>query len=180
MSVWNGDCHSLKLKVRTIFDKNPFLTLLIFYGFNLGRTINVDEVFPEKAQDGLQPHLVFKIDFKLKAILKTVQIDSIRLKNCAIRFGGLKVFSYCGLIRKSVNSAVQQLAYDLSEIHAPRILRQIESVLRYRIGEEIAIPILLADRKGPLIRSLMEKANQVVSLKADLVSDLADLVESLN
>ena len=75
---------------------------------------------------------------------------------------------------------VEQLAYDLSEIHAPRILRQIESVLRYRIGEEIAIPILLADRKGPLIRSLMEKANQVVSLKADLVSDLADLVKSLN
>ena len=148
---------------------------------DLGRTINVDEVFPENAsEDGLQPHLVFKIDFKLKAILKTVQIDSIRLKNCAIRFGGLKVFSYCGLIRKSVNSAVQQLAYDLSEIHAPRLLRQIENILRYRVGEEIAIPILLADRKGPLIRSLMDKANQVVSLKADLVSDLADLVESLN
>ena len=140
----------------------------------------MDEVFPENAQDGMQPHLVFKIDFKLKAILKTVQIDSIRLKNCAIRFGGLKVFSYCGLIRKSVNSAVQQIAYDLSEIHAPRLLRQIENLLRYRVGEEVAIPILLAEKKGPLVRSLVEKANQVASLKADLLSDLADLVETLN
>jgi hypothetical protein len=116
----------------------------------------------------------------LEAILKTVQIEHIHVGNCDIRFGGLRVFSYCGLIRKSINEAVQQIASDLNEIHAPQILRQLESILHYRVGDEIAIPLLLADKKGALVHSLLEKATSIASLKADLVSDLADVVEVLN
>ena len=130
--------------------------------------------------DGKQPFLVFKIQFKIKTVLRTVQVDYINVGNCDVRLGRFRLFSYCGLIRKTVNSAVQQIANDLNEIHTPEILRQLQRILRYRIGEEIAIPLLLAEEKGAIIESLMEKANHIASLKADLVSDLANLVEDLN
>lgn len=148
-----------------------------------GRTIDLDldDILPKgSVNDGLQPFLVFKIDFKLEAILKSIRIDHINIGNCDVRFGGLRVFSYCSLIRNTVNRAVKGVARDLNEVHAPNILRQIESILKYRVGEEIAIPLLLADKKGALVRSLIDKADNVASLKADLVHDLANLVEAIN
>ena len=38
----------------------------------------------------------------------------------------------------------------------------------------------LADEKEALVDSLVQKANQIAGLKADLVGDLAELVSGLN
>lgn len=75
---------------------------------------------------------------------------------------------------------MQQISNDLNEIHTPRIISQLQKILRYRLGDEIAIPLLVADKKAPILESLMEKANHIASLKADLVNDLANVVEDLN
>ena len=52
--------------------------------------------------------------------------------------------------------------------------------LKVRIGDEVAIPLLLADEKEALVESLVQKANNIASLKADLIGDLSGLVSELN
>ncbi len=149
-----------------------------------GRTLNLDidlqDLINTDPNDGTKPFLVFKIRFKLEVILKSLKMDAIHVANCHLKFGGLRLFSYCELIRKTMNQAVQRFASDLNEIHAPRILRKVEQILHYRIGDEIAIPLLLADQKAPLVASLVEKADTITKLKADLVRDLANVVEAIN
>ena len=49
-----------------------------------------------------------------------------------------------------------------------------------RHGDEIAIPLLVAEEKDALIKSLTEKATEIAGLKASLVSDLSNLVGNLN
>ena len=52
--------------------------------------------------------------------------------------------------------------------------------LKVRIGDEVAIPLLLADEKEALVESLVQKANNIASLKADLIGDLSGLVTELS
>ena len=74
------------------------------------------------ANDGLQPFLVFKIDFKIQTRLLRLHIDHINVgKGCDIRLGRFRVFSYCGLIKKKIDRAVRQIGHDLNDIHAPAI-----------------------------------------------------------
>ena len=49
-----------------------------------------------------------------------------------------------------------------------------------RHGDEIAIPLLVAEEKDALIKSLTAKATEIAGLKASLVSDLSNLVGNLN
>ena len=56
----------------------------------------------------------------------------------------------------------------------------MENYLKVKIGDEVAIPLLLADEKEALVDSLVQKANQIAGLKADLVGDLSNLVRDLN
>jgi len=133
------------------------------------------------SNDGLQPFLVFKIDFKIRTILRTLQVDHINVgKGCDIRLGRLRVFSYCGLLRKKIDRAVRQISSDINEMHAPAIIHQLQQFLKVRIGDEVAIPLLLADEKEALVESLVQKANNIASLKADLIGDLSGLVSELN
>ena len=87
---------------------------------------------PDGIDDGLKPFLVFKIDFQINAMLKNLHIDYIHVGKCDIRFGGLRVFSYCGLIKKAINNQVKQIASDMNEMHAPTILEQIEKIFKTR------------------------------------------------
>lgn len=145
------------------------------------RTSFLDFEQLKDTNDGLQPFLVFKINFKIKTILRSLQVDHIDVgKGCDIRLGRLRVFSYCGLIRSKIDRAVKQIASDLNEIHAPAIITQLQQFLKVRIGDEVAIPLLLADEKEAIVDSLVQKANHIASLKADLVGDLAGLVRDLN
>ena len=67
------------------------------------RTSFLDFEQLKDTNDGLQPFLVFKINFKIKTILRSLQVDHIDVgKGCDIRLGRLRVFSYCGLIRSKI------------------------------------------------------------------------------
>ena len=142
---------------------------------------NLDKLSPpDGIDDGLEPYLVFKIDLKFDTKLKHLHVDYIHVGKCDVRLGGLRLFSYCGLIKKAVNNAVNQIASDMNEMHAPDLLKQIEAILKYKMGDEIAIPLLVAEEKDALIKSLTAKAGEVASLKASLVNDLSGIVAALN
>jgi hypothetical protein len=106
-------------------------------------------------------------------------VDHVGIDNCDLKFLGIKVFSACGLIQKTIKDSIQKLTRDLSEFQAPKMLHEIERILRYRLGEEIAIPIFLVDEKNELLTSLIKKADEVTKLKGDLLNDLTGLVDVL-
>ena len=107
-------------------------------------------------------------------------MDHLGVNNCDLKFLGIKVFSACGLIQKTIKDSLQKMARDLSEFQAPKLLNEIERMLRYRLGEEIAVPIFLVDEKNDLLTSLIKKADEVTKLKGDLLNDLSGLVDVLS
>ena len=52
-------------------------------------------------------------------------------------------------------------------------------MLRYRLGEEIYVPLLIADDKSNLLGSVIEKVDELAKLKGDLTSDLATLADNV-
>ncbi len=116
---------------------------------------------------------------RLEYQLVSFNVDHVGIDNCDLKFLGIKVFSACGLIQKTIKDSIQKLTRDLSEFQAPKMLHEIERILRYRLGEEIAIPIFLVDEKNELLTSLIKKADEVTKLKGDLLNDLTGLVDVL-
>ena len=70
-------------------------------------------------------------------------------------------------------------ARSFNAFNTPRLLRRIEEMLRYRLGEEIYVPLLIADEKSNLLGSVIEKVDELAKLKGDLTSDLANLANSV-
>ena len=76
---------------------------------------------------------MFKIDFKVNAKIKSFNIDHIYVRNCDIRFGGLRLFSYCGLIKKAIKDSTEDIVSNMDEMQMmPSIFEQIQKILRYR------------------------------------------------
>ena len=63
-------------------------------------------------------------------------------------------------------------AADFSSIHMPALLRRVERLIRARTGQEVAIPLLLAEEKEALVQTMMAKVGAVAALKGDLARDL--------
>lgn len=127
-----------------------------------------------------EQHLVFKIKLKLDARIKRWDVDHIGITNCQIKVLGLKVVSFCGAIRQMIRDYVSESNWKLNEIEMPRMLRQFERMLRYRFGDEIAIPLLLAEEKSEIVETLMQKADNVAKLKGDLVKDLSGVAKGIS
>ena len=118
--------------------------------------------------------------YRLEYQLVSFNVDHLGVNNCDLKFLGIKVFSACGLIQKTIKDSIQQITRDLSEFQAPKLLHEIERMLRYRLGEEIAIPIFLVDEKNEILTSLIKKADEVTKLKGELLTDLSGLVDVLS
>ena len=52
-------------------------------------------------------------------------------------------------------------------------------MLRYRLGEEIYVPLLIADDKSELLGSVIEKVDELAKLKGDLTTDLSNLADNV-
>ena len=64
--------------------------------------------------------------------------------------------------------------------YIPQLISNFSLSFLNRHGDEIAIPLLVAEEKDALIKSLTAKATEIAGLKASLVSDLSNLVGNLN
>ena len=135
----------------------------------------------QKASDknGTLPYLVFKLKIDLDGNIDRFIVDRVGIDNCEVRVLGLKVFSFCGIVKKTVKQQVEKSARSFNAFNTPRILKRIEEMLRYRLGEEIFVPLLIADEKSNLLGSVIEKVDELAKLKGDLTSDLANLANSV-
>ena len=117
---------------------------------------------------------------KLDAKIKRWDVDHIGITNCQIKVLGLKIVSFCGTIRQMIRDFVSKSQWELNEIQMPRMLRRFEQMLHYRFGDEIAIPLLLAEEKSELVETLMAKADNVAKLKGDLIQDLSGVAKGIS
>ena len=111
------------------------------------------------------------------------------------RFLGVRVASLCPTVHRVARDFTRRFAGEFSSVHMPGLLRRVERLIRTRTGDEVAIPLLLADEKEELARlgtmgnsnndkfcyiilllllhrTALAKAAALAALKGDLVSDL--------
>ena len=61
----------------------------------------------------------------------------------------------------------------LSAVQMPQLLRRVEDLLKARVGEEVVVPLLLAEEKQQLVGTVVKKAEDVARLKSDFIEDLS-------
>ena len=125
------------------------------------------------------PYLVFKLKIDLDGNIDRFIVDRVGIDNCEIRLLGLKVFSFCGIVKKTVKRQIEKQARSFNAFNTPRLLKRIEDMLRYRLGEEIYVPLLIADDKSELLGSVIEKVDELAKLKGDLTTDLSNLADNV-
>ena len=135
----------------------------------------------KKATDrnGTLPYLVFKLKIDLDGNLDRFIVDHVGIDKCEVRVLGLKVFSFCGIVKSKVKQEVEKSARSFNAFNTPRILKRIEEMLRYRLGDEIYVPLLISDQKSNLLGSVIEKVDELAKLKGDLTQDLSILAGSI-
>lgn len=173
-SVNNHNYHNTTVRYRAPFKRRQRLqkrTNLIQGVENLG-TKKTDK-------NGTLPYLVFKLKIDLDGNIDRFIVDRVGIDKCEVRILGLKVFSFCGIIKKKVKEQIEKSARSFNAFNTPKLLKRIEEMLRYRLGEEIYVPLLIADDKSDLLGSVIEKVDELAKLKGDLTSDLATLADNV-
>ncbi|XP_040566159.1 uncharacterized protein [Lepeophtheirus salmonis] len=140
---------------------------------------SVMEKIRAKEEEENIPHLVFKLNIRLQAQILRWHVNSIYVNNCNVKFFGVKVFSFCSFIKRKTQSIIEGFGRRTFNIHSPKILRRIEKLFAERIGNEIAIPLLLVDENTKIVQSLLVKAITIASLKAELGRDIGELAGQL-
>ncbi|CAB4063737.1 SSH [Lepeophtheirus salmonis] len=82
-------------------------------------------------------------------------------------------------IKRKTQSIIEGFGRRTFNINSPKILRRIEKLFAERIGNEIAIPLLLVDENTKIVQSLLVKAITIASLKAELGRDIGELAGQL-
>ena len=131
-------------------------------------------------KNGTLPYLVFKLDIDLDGNIDRFIVDQVNIDKCEVRILGLKVFSFCGIVKKTVKEQIERSARNFNAFNTPRLLKRVEEMLRYRLGEEIYVPLLIADEKSNLLGSVIEKVDELAKLKGDLANDLSNLAGSIS
>ena len=119
--------------------------------------LNKDFNEEARAKNGTMPYLVFKIKIDLDADIKQFYVDRVKLENCDVKFLGLSLFSYCGLVEKTIKEGAEKFARKFNVFTMPKLLARVENMLRYKIGEDIYIPLLVADEKSLALAILIKR-----------------------
>ena len=122
---------------------------------------------------GVGKALIFNLDLRLSAKILRWNLSRIGLKNCDVRVLGVRVVSFCGLVRRTLRDYVARFTRRLSAVQMPQLLRRVEDLLKARVGEEVVVPLLLAEEKQQLVGTVVKKAENVARLKSDLIEDLS-------
>merc|ERR1712226_656087 len=126
-----------------------------------------------------QTHLVFRIQIKLNAKLINFNVKNFNVYGCNANFLGLPVMALCDTVRKTVGRSLDDFAHQFSELSLPGLVEQIERIIHAQIGQEIAIPIFLADETSEILTTIVEKAEETAQLKGDLIDDLGKVAKDI-
>ena len=58
--------------------------------------------------------------------------------------------------------------------------KQVEFLLKQHIGDEVAIPLILAEEKIKLAGTILQKVENVAKLKEDLIEDISSIADLLS
>ena len=126
------------------------------------------------------PHLVFTFNVRLDGTLHSLDISNLKLKGCEIKFLGIKMFSVCGLIEKVVRKQIEKVTENTFPLRAGPFLRDIERAIKLRVGEEVAIPLVLRDGANldPANRAI-SKTQRLIQLNVELFHALVALTKDM-
>ena len=78
---------------------------------------------------------------------------------------GLPMFSNCDLLEKLIRKQTDKMLRDTFPLHDRQLLYRLEKMIKKRIGEEIAIPLVLTDLiASDGINKVISKTGQLLDL----------------
>jgi len=127
-----------------------------------------------------RPHLVFTFNVRLDGTLHSLDISNLKLTGCEIKFLGIKMFSVCGLIEKVVKQQIEKVTEESFPLRAGPFLREIERAIKMRVGQEVAIPLVLRDGANldPANRAI-SKTQRLIQLNVELFHALVALTKDM-
>ena len=127
-----------------------------------------------------RPHLVFTFNIKMDGTLHKFDIKKLELTGCEFKILGIKMFSNCDLVENFIRKQISQATRNTFPLRPSSIFRDIEQAVQMRLGEEVAIPLVLQDGANlePANRVIF-KTQKLIQLNIQLFHSLASLTKDM-
>lgn len=128
----------------------------------------------------IRPHIVFTFNIKLEGSITHFDLSSLNLSGCKFQLLGIKMFSNCGLLERIIKKKIENASRNLFPISGNSILRGIERSIKMRVGDEVAIPLSLANGNnlGP-VDEAVSITEELLNFNLDLSGRLASLTQDM-
>jgi len=112
-----------------------------------------------------QPHLVFNFNIKVDGTVVNFDVTKLKLSGCELKLLGFKMFSHCDLLESLIRRQMEKLMRDTFPLHDRELLYKLQKMIKQRLGEEIAIPLILSDLASTgRIERLIKKTGELIDL----------------
>lgn len=128
-----------------------------------------------------RPHLVFTFNIRMDGTLHKVHVDKLKLNGCKFKILGIKMFSMCGLVEQLVRKQIREATRNMLPLRAGNSMRDIEEAVRMRLGNEVAIPLVLMEGADlePAAR-VVAKTERLIALNARLIHTLVSFTQDMD
>ena len=78
---------------------------------------------------------------------------------------GFKMFSHCALLQSLIKKQVDKRLRSTFPLHDRELLARLQAMLRQRLGQEVAIPLVLTDLVASRgVEKVIRKTGELISL----------------
>ena len=88
-----------------------------------------------------QIDITFKIVFGLTGYAKDWKINQLDVSKCSVKILGIKILSYCGLLKGLIQKEANKYINKFEEIEAPKIFKKLEDELKAKNDDLIEITL---------------------------------------
>jgi len=126
------------------------------------------------------PHLVFNFNIKVDGTVANFDVTKLKLSGCELKLLGFKMFSHCDLLEGLIRRQMEKMMQDTFPLRDPELLYKLQKMIKRRLGEGIAIPLILSDLASTdKIEKLIRKTGELIDLNIQFFNLLAMFTQDM-
>jgi len=127
-----------------------------------------------------RPHLVFNFHIKLDGTIANFDISQLQLSGCEFSVLGIKMFSHCAVVEEIIKKQIRKVTQNTFPLNDAKLLREIEKMIKMRIGDELTIPLVLTDLNNlDSVNRVIAKTGRLIDLNINLFNRLASFTRDM-
>jgi hypothetical protein len=87
--------------------------------------------------------LVFNFHAEVYGTVIEWDVENVDVSRCTISILGIKILSYCGVLKKMIHDGVSKMLHQTQKLAAPKIQSALENAINTAVGSVVRIPIQL-------------------------------------